>query len=112
VTVKEGGRARVYSETAGFTVRDGRSAMLNSLGDDAGDWQTANALGPDTWDEWVFSREQSLAKLFKYDDKATHYDADIWGAEDLDAYGSWQTTSEYGSIWRPNIAPATWICFC
>lgn len=103
VSVRDGGRARVYSETAGFTVRDGRSAILNSQGADAGDWQTTNALGPDTWDEWVFAREQSLAKRFKYDEKAGYYDADVWGGEDLDAYGAWSNTSEYGWIWRPNI---------
>jgi len=32
-----------------------------------------------------------------------HYDADLWGAEDLDAYGAWENTGEYGWIWRPNI---------
>jgi len=99
--VRDGGRARVYSASAGFTVGDGHTATLNSQADDGGDWQLGNALGPDDWDEWVFSREQNLLKEFKYDQR--HYDADLWGAEDLDSYGTWANTNEYGWIWQPNI---------
>src|SRR6185295_19431304 len=85
--VRDGGNARVYSDTAGFTVKDGHTASLNSLADSGGDWQLGNAQGPDDWDEWVFSREKYLSEHFKYDQNARYYDADLWGGEDLDSYG-------------------------
>ena len=40
LTVRDGGRARVYSDTAGFTVRDGHSATLTYEG--AGSRRLAN----------------------------------------------------------------------
>src|SRR2546425_596224 len=101
--VREGGRARVYSDTAGFTVRDGHSATLNYEGDEAGDWQTANAPARDNWDDWVNDRERYLAARFKYDQNMRYYESDIWGAEDLDAYGNWSYANDYGWVWRPNI---------
>ncbi|HUQ34088.1 MAG TPA: hypothetical protein VM095_18345, partial [Pyrinomonadaceae bacterium] len=39
LSVKDGGQARIYSETSGFTLRDGRSAELVSNGTAAGDWE-------------------------------------------------------------------------
>jgi hypothetical protein len=103
LTIRDGGRARVYSDTAGFTVRDGRTATLTIEGDEAGDWQTADAGSRDDWDEWVNDRERYLASRLKYDQNTRYYDSDIWGAEDLDAYGSWAYANDYGWIWRPNI---------
>ncbi|MCU1266004.1 MAG: hypothetical protein JWM21_2322 [Acidobacteria bacterium] len=103
LTVRDGGRARIYSDTAGFTLKDGRTATLRYEGDEAGDWQTASAATMDSWDEWVNERERYLATNFKYDQNMRYYDSDIWGAEDLDTYGSWAYANDYGWIWRPNI---------
>ena len=103
VTVRFSGRARVYSDSAGFTVLDGRSATLKTDGEEAGDWQLAYAAANDNWDDWVKERERYLASLLKYEQNARYYDADIWGAEDLDAYGTWSYVDDYGWIWRPNV---------
>ena len=77
--VRDGGQARVYSDTAGFTVRDGHTATLQYQGNDAGDWQFANAWAPDDWDEWVFSRERYLASRIKYEQNSRYYDAECLG---------------------------------
>ncbi|MDQ2854731.1 MAG: FecR family protein, partial [Acidobacteriota bacterium] len=103
LTVRDGGRARIYSDTAGFTVKSEHSATLTYEGDEAGDWQTANAAARDSWDEWVSDRESYLASRLKYEQNMRYYDSDIWGAEDLDAYGSWAYANDYGWIWRPSI---------
>src|SRR5690242_13367185 len=60
VTVRDGGSARIYSDTAGFTLRDGRSAELVIYGDAAGDWEFFAAAGPDPLDAWVTDRERYL----------------------------------------------------
>jgi hypothetical protein len=103
LTVRDGGRARLYSDTAGFTVKDGHGANLDFDGDEAGDWQLISASANDSWDAWVNDRERYLATRFKYDQTARYYDADIWGAEDLDAYGNWAYANDYGWIWRPHV---------
>ena len=103
LTVRDGGRARLYSDTAGFTVKDGHAATLNYNDDEAGDWQLSYASARDSWDDWVNDRERYLAARFKYEQNARYYESDIWGAEDLDAYGSWAYANDYGWIWRPNI---------
>ena len=99
LTVREGGSARIYSDTSGFALRDGRAAELVVEGENAGDWNLMAAAPPDAIDSWVAEREQYLAKRSKYDVK--YYDEYVWGGEDLDNYGDWINTSDYGWIWRP-----------
>jgi hypothetical protein len=100
LTARNGGRARIYSETSGFALRDGRSAELIIDGPDAGEWEMLAANQTDSWDDWINDREQYLAQRLHYDNK--YYDEDLWGAEDLDAYGAWTYADEYGWIWRPH----------
>ncbi|HJR07504.1 MAG TPA: DUF6600 domain-containing protein [Pyrinomonadaceae bacterium] len=104
VTVRDGGRARLYSETSGFTLRDGRSAELvyNASSED-GDWELSAARDFDTWDTWVDDRERYLASRLRYDGRDRYYDKYVWGAEELDAYGDWVNSSEYGYVWRPHV---------
>ncbi|MDT4967920.1 MAG: hypothetical protein QOJ64_2657 [Acidobacteriota bacterium] len=102
MTVRGGAQARIYSETSGFTLRDGRTAELIRDGSEAGDWAFSKLESFDSWDTWVDERERSLASRSRYDDRTRYYDSDVWGAEDLDAYGSWVYVNDYGWIWRPN----------
>ncbi len=101
LTARDGGRARIYSETSGFTLRDGRTAELIFQGVDAGDWELLAAGPRDSWDSWIDDRERYLAQRMRYDNK--YYDNYVWGAEDLDAYGNWAYANDYGWIWRPNV---------
>ena len=104
VAVGDGGRARLYSETSGFTLRDGRSAELISHNSDAdGDWELSAARSADDWDRWVNERESYLASRLRHDRRDRYYDNYIWGAEELDSYGDWVNTSEYGYVWRPHV---------
>jgi len=99
LTVREGGSARIYSDTSGFALRDGRAAELATDGENAGDWDLMAAAPPDEIDNWVADRERYLAQRFKYDSR--YYDEYVWGGEDLDAYGDWIKTDDYGWVWRP-----------
>jgi hypothetical protein len=103
LTVRDGGRARIYSESSGFTLRDGRTADL--LFDEANepDWQLAKAPGFDSWDDWVDGRERFLVQRLRYDDRDRYYDNSVWGAEELDAYGDWSYAGDYGWVWRPHV---------
>jgi hypothetical protein len=99
--VRDGGQARIYSETSGFTLRDGRSAELINDGTNAGDWELGRAELFDSWDRWVDERERYLASRLRYEGRDRYYDSDVWGAEELDAYGEWVYVNDYGWVWRP-----------
>ena len=99
LTVRDGGSARIYSDTSGFALRDGRAAELVVEGETAGDWELMAAAPRDAIDDWVAEREKYLAQRLKYDVK--YYDEDVWGGEDFGAYGDWIKTDDYGYIWRP-----------
>ncbi|HEX7295333.1 MAG TPA: DUF6600 domain-containing protein, partial [Pyrinomonadaceae bacterium] len=98
-TVREGGSARIYSDTSGFPLRDGKMAELISEGDNAGDWEFFAAATADAFDKWVDDRERYLAQRLRYN--VQYYDEYVWGAEDLDAYGDWSYAAEYGWVWLP-----------
>ena len=100
LTVRDGGSARIYSDTSGFALRDGRTAELVVSGENMGDWEFSAISTRDAIDDWVSEREQYLAQRLKYDVK--YYDEYVWGAEDLDAYGDWSNTDDYGWVWRPH----------
>lgn len=104
VTVRDGGRARLYSETSGFTLRDGRTAELAyNETDEDGDWELTTARGSDNWDAWIDERESYLASRLRYDRRNRYYDESVWGAEELDSYGDWVNSGEYGYVWRPHV---------
>ena len=100
ITVRDGGSARLYSDTSGFVLRDGRTAELTFTGDNAGDWDFTAAGSFDGTDDWVNDRERYLAQRLRYD--VQYFDEYVWGAEDLDSYGDWDYTKDYGWIWRPH----------
>ena len=73
LSARDGGRARIYSETSGFALRDGRTAELIFEGADAGDWEFIAANVSDSWDSWVNERERYLAERLRYDTQ--YYDS-------------------------------------
>jgi hypothetical protein len=103
VTVRDEGRARVYSETSGFVLRNNRTARLVAGGAEEGDWELTSAATPDRWDTWNDERERHLAARLRYEGRERYYDPEVWGAEELDAYGDWVETRDYGYVWRPHV---------
>ncbi len=102
ITVNQDGEARIYSTSSGFTLRGGRSAKVFLEGDYAGESETADASNfYDEFDEWIAKSDAAIIKRIRdaYYDK--YYDQDIYGAEDLNAYGEWIYTRKYGYVWRP-----------
>jgi hypothetical protein len=103
VAVREGGRARLYSENSGFTLRDGRVAesVFRDNSNEA-DWEFSELRPFDNWDTWVDERERYLLARLRYDDRERYYDSQVVGGEELDAYGDWVQTNDYGYVWRPS----------
>ncbi|MEQ1921222.1 MAG: DUF6600 domain-containing protein [Pyrinomonadaceae bacterium] len=102
VSVASGGEARVYSDNAGFTLKSGRGARIFIDGANAGEWETLDvARFSDDFESWSQDRDSTIAKRMKdaYYDK--YYDQDIYGADDLNGYGDWVHTVDYGYVWQP-----------
>ena len=102
VQATEKGEARIYSGNSGFTLKNGRSAKIFLAGDLAGEWETADASRySDEFDSWTLERDAVIAKRLRdsYYDK--YYDRDIYGADDLNEYGEWIYTRNYGYVWKP-----------
>ncbi len=103
VSVSNGGAARVYSETAGFTVGDGRIAKVMTTGRNAGEWDMADISEyADAFEAWVAVRETEISQRMDTAHFDQYYDQDIYGAEDLTSYGTWSHTQDYGYVWRPS----------
>ncbi|TAL75303.1 MAG: hypothetical protein EPN56_05495 [Rhodanobacter sp.] len=102
VTVFDG-QATVYGENnAQRDVLAGRHYQF----DDAslGALMITEIQGEDAFDAWCDARNQ------RYERSRTrrYVSADMVGAQDLDQYGDWQTTAEYGAVWYPRAMPVGW----
>src|SRR5208337_3297869 len=59
---------------------------------------------PDGFEDWAQVRDKRLADSLS----ARYVSPGVIGYQDLDAYGTWQTTQPYGSIWVPSSVPTGW----
>ncbi|MGO8693742.1 MAG: DUF6600 domain-containing protein [Rectinemataceae bacterium] len=96
------GQAEVTVGNQAFAVATGQSATVPQA-NPAGYW--IQAAGPlDDWDAWCGARDQIEDTI-----ASTKYvPADVVGVEDLDRYGTWTTTADYGPMWQPNDVASDW----
>jgi hypothetical protein len=96
------GSARMAATESTFAVRAGKRAEIVN-----GDIRMS-AIRPnelrDEFDSWALSRAQRDAQS----QSARYVSPETTGYEDLDRYGSWETTPEYGAIWYPSSVPHDW----
>ncbi|MBV9181963.1 MAG: FecR domain-containing protein, partial [Acidobacteria bacterium] len=59
---------------------------------------------PDDFDQWARSRDERL----DHSESARYVSPDVVGYEDLDEYGSWRNSPEYGAVWVPSGVAAGW----
>lgn len=102
VAIRDGGEARVYSDNAGFTLKNGRSARIFIDGANSGEWTSGYAAQmDDDFERWVGERERSVSQSLSTAHYDQYYDNDIYGADDLNNDGEWLNISGYGQVWRP-----------
>jgi hypothetical protein len=63
--------------------------------------QTQAAPAPDNFDQWASSRDRKLDNS----QSARYVSPDVVGGDDLDEYGVWKETPDYGAVWYPAVAP-------
>ncbi len=66
--------------------------------------QIHGAPSLDGFDEWAESRDGH----FDHSASARYVSPDVVGSEDLDEYGTWRDSPEYGNIWVPSHVDVGW----
>ena len=111
VAVREG-EADAYLGDQRYRLERGRGARIvdaSYVTDDVPpiDVFDATQVANDPWDDWEAQRAARLQNASSYQ----YVDADVYGAEDLDDYGSWDRHETYGPVWRPTRVAAGWSPF-
>lgn len=69
------------------------------------DTYTKLPIGPqDSFDQWVDVRDAATASIAR----EPRVSQRISGYRDLDRYGEWVDTSDYGTVWRPTVVVDDW----
>lgn len=111
VDVDEDGNSRVsvyqgraWAAAAGGQVELERGDQVRVWGIDRPGYDVVRVARADGWDRWVETRARRLRSVRS----ASYVHPDIYGVDDLDAYGAWENVSEYGSVWFPRVTVAGW----
>jgi hypothetical protein len=95
------GLATVAEPQTQVTVNRNEEAVIGP-GEPAG--VQVGALAPDQFDRWSEDRDRQLYAT----DRPHYVSAGIPGAADLEQYGTWRDSPEYGHVWMPTTVDAGW----
>jgi hypothetical protein len=101
LTVRKG-RAEVSTPEGSQTVESGQVIYIR--GTDNPEYQIANAAPNDEWDRWNNDRDRTIEQAQSWQYTNRYYT----GSQDLDQYGQWENTPDYGYVWAPNVGP-DWV---
>jgi FecR protein len=59
---------------------------------------------PDAFDQWAQSRDER----FDHSQSARYVSPNVVGSDDLDEYGSWRDSPDYGHVWVPSGVSSDW----
>jgi len=97
-----GNSVEVFSPKGSEWVNSGEMLMARGPVADP-EFQTGAAPTLDAWDNWNDGRDR--LELNSASDQRVP--TGVYGAEDLDNYGNWVNTPDYGQVWQPVVA-ADW----
>ncbi|HET7359126.1 MAG TPA: FecR family protein [Rhodanobacteraceae bacterium] len=97
------GQATVYGENN--AERDVFAGRSYQFGDPSLGAVAVSDLGRgDAFDAWCADRDQRYAQS----QSGQYVSEDVVGYQDLDAYGDWQATDDYGAVWFPRQVGTDW----
>ena len=101
------GQAEVYNRDIGaVTVKQGRRIVVD--GRDANYFQIARLDDKDDWDRWNDRRDDDLSSRAENSRSARYIPVAVPGVYDLDAYGEWYESPDYGWVWSPRSVAVGW----
>jgi hypothetical protein len=101
VVVREG-QAAITGGGQSFTLNPGNSATLTGTEQLSFDIEAAPV--PDEFDNWCQQRDAHE----EHQASARYLPPTVIGSEDLDDYGTWQETGDYGPVWYPRTVAVGW----
>jgi hypothetical protein len=100
--IARSGQAEVTGGGAAYTVYAGDYDIFSGADQLAAEAQPSTP-DPDAFEIWSADRDSRWDRSL-----SARYVPDTVGYEDLDEYGSWRTTAEYGSVWYPSAVAVDW----
>ena len=101
------GKAEVYQQEIGtISLKQGRRIVIE--GNDPNLYRIARTDDKDEWDRWNDRRDDELWTRAESYRSARYIPAALPGVYDLDIYGDWYESPDYGWIWAPRAVPAGW----
>lgn len=100
------GQAEVYSQEIGaVVVKKGRRIIVEGHDDN---YQITRLEDKDNWDRWNDRRDDDLFARADSYRSARYVPVAIPGVYDLDTYGEWYDTPDYGWVWSPRGVASGW----
>jgi len=101
ITVRAGA-ADILSPRGSQRLEAGHTTLVRGNPSDP-EFQTSYELAHDQFDDWCAGRDHELLASQSYN----YVNRDVYGADDLDAYGNW-VPSQYGQVWAPRPPVPDW----
>lgn len=102
VTVNSG-EVQITGPNVSQNLGSGQSVRLN--GTNPITVTSLSMPGEDPFDAWCFQRTRQIL-----DSQSRQYvNPDTTGSEDLDQYGTWGQSPDYGPVWYPTAVPEGWV---
>jgi hypothetical protein len=96
--IARAGEVEVFTPRGSQWVKSGQSMIARGTAADP-EFQIVGAMGTDDWDRWNDGRDQAFTRAVS----PQYVGEGVYGAEDLDQYGSWSNVEPYGYCWRPRV---------
>jgi uncharacterized protein DUF6600 len=100
---RRGGHARV-TPSGGEATAVGPDEQVSVEGTETPRVTSSAAPDLDDWDRWNNDRTDHVTTA----DSSRDVPRGVYGADDLDRYGTWRPTPRYGRVWVPSSEPAGW----
>jgi len=101
------GQAEIFRQEIGsFIVGEGRTARVDGTDPTIFSVEPASNRSDDEWDLWNLRRDDELARLVAQ--TSPHVPRHVAGGAELDRYGEWIDTPEYGRVWGPRGVDSSW----
>ncbi len=101
ITTRRGGRARLTTPQRGVEeIAPDEEVVVDS----SGVGRRRDAYDLDDWDQWNYERSERIISA----PTPRYVSEDVYGADELEHYGTWQEEPTYGHVWVPQVEES-WV---
>jgi hypothetical protein len=104
-SARRGGIARVVPAGGEGEIEVGSAQQVVVTGTETAQLERIAAATDDAWDRWNYDRTGGLGEQPR---SVQYVSPEVAGVDDLDRYGDWHDTPNYGNVWVPRGVAAEW----